>query len=231
MSLTLFKFMPAEHARTSIVKKRVKVSLLSDLNDPYEWVPAIVSGAGAPVYDTEEVRQIFHKRVDDRLGMICMSKVPHEPLLWSHYADSHRGIALAFTFPENSGAEEVNYVRDRIAINLDAANDGCSLKAVFERLLLQKHEGWSYEQEYRFIVPVNQLSKDDGLYWKMLSDVYFSGVILGCRCEFTEKDVLQWLVESDFDGIAVAKAQMNPRHFAIDLQQFSAPYFSNRAAV
>ena len=108
---TLYKFMTADHARSSICQKRVKVSLLSELNDPYEMVPAIVDGSGAPIFDAERVRTLMYGVIAEKHGIICMSKAIDDPVMWSHYGDKHRGIALAFTFPENSGLVKVIHRR------------------------------------------------------------------------------------------------------------------------
>ena len=73
--------------------------------------------------------------------------------MWSHYADSHRGICLRFkatdTTPFFGLALEVDYQFDRPALNLvrDAP------KVVLMKALLTKADYWRYENEYRIIDP------------------------------------------------------------------------------
>jgi hypothetical protein len=216
----LYKLMSAEHAKSSICQKRLKVSLVPELNDPYEWVPAVVDGSGAPIFDAEKVRTKMYAGIRGKHGMICMTSAIDDSVMWSHYGDKHKGVALAFSFPEPSGVIKVKYSNDRVVIDLQNNGEpGPILDGHFEQLLGHKSAGWSYEKEYRFIVPVNPATEQDGHYWKELSDDIFTGVVLGCLCPDTEDQMLQFLKDHGFDNVAVSRARMNPKEFKMNLQQ------------
>jgi|GEM_PF-1574391 len=218
----LYKFMPAVHAKSSICQKRLKISILSELNDPFEWVPAIIDGSGAPLKEAKEVRDKFHSQLEKKWGMICMSRTIEELLLWSHYGDSHKGMALAFSFPESSDVVKVEYTKERLSIDLQNGGElGPALHKAFKQLLGHKHEGWSYEQEYRFVVPVDKATKEDGHFWKELPEEYLSGVVLGCLCPVTEDDMKHFLLEHEFKTVAVSRAKMNPRNYTMCIQHSS----------
>ena len=226
----LYKLMTSAHAKSSICQKRLKISLLPELNDPYEWVPAIVDGSGAPIFEAEKVRSVMYAGIKEKHGMICMSKAIDDPVMWSHYGDKHKGIALAFTFPNNSGVVEVKYSKDRIAIDLQNNSEpGPVLAAAFEQLLVRKYEGWSYEKEYRFIVSVNPATQEDGHFWKELTDEYFSGIVLGCLCPDTEEGMKAFLAAQGFTKVAVARARMDSKQFKMSLQPAPPPYSSPAA--
>ena len=36
-----------------------------------------------------------------KIGLLSFSSTPREPTLWSHYAESHKGIALGFDIASN----------------------------------------------------------------------------------------------------------------------------------
>src|SRR5262249_53331053 len=38
----------------------------------------------------------LYKILDQSFGVLCLSECPDDILLWSHYADSHRGLCLEF---------------------------------------------------------------------------------------------------------------------------------------
>jgi len=40
--------------------------------------------------------------LDSKIGLLSFTSTPHEPTLWSHYAESHMGIALGFDISPNS---------------------------------------------------------------------------------------------------------------------------------
>jgi hypothetical protein len=38
----------------------------------------------------------YHAKVTEAMGLLCLSEVPDDLLMWSHYADAHRGLCLIF---------------------------------------------------------------------------------------------------------------------------------------
>ena len=225
MSITLYKYMSAAHGISSITNRRLKVSLLPELNDPYEMVPAVVDSIGAPIFSAEKVRTVMYRTLADKHGFICMSKAIDEPLLWSHYADKHKGMALVFNLPEDSGIIEVTYGRNRVSIDLDNnAEPGPALERGFNQLLGNKYEAWRYEQEARFIVPINPASLSEGHYWKELSDDIFAGVVLGCICPDKESDILSLLSTNGFPNARVSRVNMDHTQYRMNLQQGGPAY-------
>ena len=45
----------------------------------------------------------LYKILDQSFGVLCLSECPDDILLWSHYADSHRGLCLEFDVAGYSG--------------------------------------------------------------------------------------------------------------------------------
>lgn len=91
----------------------------------------------------------FIKRFQDKifkLGVLCLSEVPNNILMWSHYADGHKGFCLQF---ENTDirARNVKYSELYPVINylLTPEEDQQELT------LLTKSNHWSYEKEWRII--------------------------------------------------------------------------------
>ncbi len=87
--------MPAKYALEAPKFRRLKVALLNELSDPF-WLFA------ADLSD-RNVRFAFRQWKDDfahRTDMLCISKRWKNPLLLSHYADRHKGIALGFEIDE-----------------------------------------------------------------------------------------------------------------------------------
>ena len=97
----------------------------------------------------EEFKRSYDSTVTARVGMLCLSEVPDDPLMWSHYADSHRGICLAFDWrdPFFAAAQQVRYAKQRPAIN-PVFHDN---ETMLEHALLTKSDHWSYEREWRIV--------------------------------------------------------------------------------
>jgi hypothetical protein len=102
-----YHFAPAEFALQDLRYQRLKIARLDELNDPFElWAIA---------QPDRRLRQALRQTKADfaRLyGLLCFSLTWHNPLLWSHYADRHRGLALGFDVAEET-LKPVSYVATR----------------------------------------------------------------------------------------------------------------------
>jgi Protein of unknown function (DUF2971) len=113
------------------------------------------------------------KTITTTVGVLCLSEIRDDILMWSHYADSHQGLCLEFNgycefFAQ---AHQVVYKSDRPTIN--AFRD--SPDRMLSDALLTKAQHWSYEREWRLI----QYNKGPGTY-RFPADS-LTGIILGAR--------------------------------------------------
>jgi len=101
----------------------------------------------------------------DKMGVCCFSKktieeTPLETLMWSHYAEKHRGVRLEYQFqevslkPDITTAQDVEYLDDPLVPWLveNAPIDMTEfVKDLAKRYLRTKCPAWTYEQESRII--------------------------------------------------------------------------------
>src|ERR1044071_6999084 len=81
----------AEHAISDLALGRLKVARFAEVNDPFELF--------ALNCNKKQVRKAlnsFREMHDAKLGLLSFSEEWKNPVLWSHYADRHRGICLGF---------------------------------------------------------------------------------------------------------------------------------------
>ena len=107
----------------------------------------------------EDIKGFLKRLLKKEYGVSCFSKTPGELLMWSHYADSHKGICLVFNKTEllkslkNTWhfikADEITYDTPipEIKIKLQMNEIDINPDKMF---LLNKFENWNYEQEIRF---------------------------------------------------------------------------------
>ena len=84
-------------------------------------------------------------------AVTCFSESPDHPLMWGHYADSHRGFCLIFEEIADAKTQwfgfPVEYGKARPLVNLTKFDDPATAMSA----LCQKSEHWNYEREQRMI--------------------------------------------------------------------------------
>ena len=96
-----------KYALCDLKHQHIKVARFNDLNDPFELIDAELSDP-----DVRKRFRRWKREVNAKYGLICFSAMWHNPVLWSHYADKHRGLCLGFDVPE-SELHEVTYLDRR----------------------------------------------------------------------------------------------------------------------
>lgn len=82
--IRLYYFMPEKHLLDVIMNDEIKASIPHECNDPLEFLPA----------DNDQLP------VGRSMGgFISFSSHFSSSLMWSHYADSHRGVCIRFDIP------------------------------------------------------------------------------------------------------------------------------------
>ena len=101
--------------------------------------------------------------IDQESRAICFSdpsrvKRLDEILLWSHYANKHRGVRVGFEFPyrrsERFEIVEMEYREDRVKVNCSFWAEADALKRLEESARV-KSKAWEYEREFRLFTKTN----------------------------------------------------------------------------
>lgn len=147
-----------EHALDIIINQRLYCSEYTKLNDPFEglfreiipnFIPSglTVRPLGDELSYSEKI-----KRYDDLImatdhKRICsLSSDLNDVKLWSHYAQSHTGIAIELDLPD-SDVVEVEYHDNIKTVGIGLLALGQSAKELFAH----KTNHWDYESEYRIV--------------------------------------------------------------------------------
>jgi len=170
--IRLYHFLSAEHALEDIAKRRIKISEIDQLNDPFElWC----------VYQKDrslrDALRAYKNEMNARFGMLCFSKHWHNPVLWSHYADKHRGICLGFDI-DSRGAKPVTYISQRPRLKMPPSREDA------DQLLYSKFVDWRYEEEWRSWIQIDERDPAIGFYFYTFdSHVQLREVIAGPLCD------------------------------------------------
>ncbi len=132
---------------------------------------------------SEKMKILAGKRLETEFkqrGVACFSEKMDDILMWSHYADGHKGFCLEYDtrFLPFSKAVPVEYSETYPTINpLEDINN------LLIQLAITKSIGWSYEEEWRIFHEVG--NKEFGVPVDALTGVYF-----GCEMPYVHKEVI-----------------------------------------
>lgn len=207
----VYKFLSAEHAIEDLQRRSLKIALIDGLNDPFDL-------ASIDITD-DRIRDALDAVITDirpRMGLLCFSRNWDNLLMWSHYAASHTGVCLGFDIPADKNYDlDVHYqpnllkIRRREDVNLDLVT----------RLLHTKHESWSYEQEVRSFVRLNDPPDEDGRRWKDFGDnLQLRQVIIGAQCAPSVSQTVFQVAKPFGNSVKCYWAGMRPDAFLLVLQ-------------
>lgn len=104
-------------------------------------------------------------------GVVCYSRFYSKRLMWSHYADSHKGMCLVFDIPKEIVYEtfvKVEYGEEipDAYFNIDDMDNWSRLM----KIVKTKSNEWKHEEEYRQVYKKKNFYED---YPGRLSEIIF----------------------------------------------------------
>lgn len=168
--------MKQEHGLSAMKTRRLRISRLNELNDPFELLSADLSNK-----QQREALTNFKNKLDSKNGLLCFCRNWHHPILWAHYAENHSGLCLGFDIPDYLPTN-VHYVASRLAWPnvLD--------EAFVQRLLLTKFVHWSYEDECRIYTGLDKA--DNGHYFADFGDrLTLKQIIVGAQSNLGREEL------------------------------------------
>jgi len=201
--MRLYYLTGADFALSNIALRRVKISRFGDLNDPFELLAVNLRD--------KEHRKAFRatkETINQRNGLICLSRSWKNPLMWGHYAAKHTGVALGFEVSDHLPAEVI-YATSPESIPIDKATGLPVLdEELMNRLLRTKFHDWKYEDEMRIFVGLDPSTCEAGNYFYDFSDEFqLREVMLGPKCELP-LDRVRRLVAGFQPEVSVLKSRI-----------------------
>lgn len=212
-SKILYRFLDERGAIETIKSKSFRIGRIPTLNDPFEFRPGIIDIEDINEEEAQAWIDTMLNEFDSIYGITCFSETLHEPVLWSHYADKHKGMAFEVDYLlEPVTIKKVRYTKKRVCIDSKLMNERENFKKLFtpkfKELVYRKSNGWKYEREWRGFVSFEDCKEEDGHFSKEIPDDFLLRVILGHRCEKTEEEVRELLDQSGFDYVKVSRAKL-----------------------
>ncbi|WP_341851480.1 DUF2971 domain-containing protein [Vibrio vulnificus] len=175
-AVTLYKFRTLdrfEFILDIIVNKRLYAATFESMNDPMEGFYTYGSDIPSEALAALE----SHK---SSLRFCSLAKYSNNPLMWAHYADGNRGIAIGVELDESADLREVNYESQSnliasVPTTLERAKNVLSCKASY----------WHYEEEIRVFAQTGNFIP-----------VQVKEIIFGEKADDAQKALLKAIVQA-----------------------------------
>jgi hypothetical protein len=158
------------------------------------------------------ITRVFGNAMDE-CGIFSFGGNVRNILMWSHYADHHKGVCLQFEAardpPVLLSAVRVRYKKAYPVFNwaTSSTND-----AVMDSVL-SKFDCWQYERESRIVHP------DGGKKYLRFNPAALTGVIIGCRASQAGVDCIRVLLaeraEAGLPRVRLLFARKHPDRYGL----------------
>ena len=213
--MKVYKFMSAKWAKEAILSKRLKISIIPTLNDPWE--------GNALSYTHAEDKEAWKLKIDtisQTLGMICFSKEWTDPVLWSHYSEQHQGIALGFEL-DSPLMTSVNYRKTLIKYDDIRGLDYAEETNFLIDAISTKYSSWAYEKEVRLFADLKNPDPKIGHFFNIFNtEMRLTDVIFGARYSNHEERLFILASIKDYDDeVKSWKAALGDKNFQMARDQ------------
>jgi hypothetical protein len=158
----------------------------------------------------------------DGFGVVCFSGKDSDILMWSHYADNHRGICLQYKFEVLQKGVAENLLKIEYPPNsaFPLFSEYCknNLQVVAKELLIRKSAQWSYENEWRIILALDNLPQ----YVPTPSNSLV-GIIFGCNMTRLERNQIIAELKELNVSLTPFEAKKSKSKYELEIIPFPSP--------
>lgn len=152
----------------------------------------------------------FKKDLNEKYGLLSLSSKKDNLLMWSHYADSHKGFCVGLD-------KYIIFECCQGQLGRVTYDDNFPFIPLFDDsplgmtpLLATKSTHWEYEDEYRII-------KFDGSRKVVkIPEKAVLEIVIGCNMSNANKEALYQLADEKFRKAKVFETQINDQEFKLD---------------
>jgi hypothetical protein len=158
--------------------------------------------------------------------ILCLTESPDNPVMWTHYADTHRGIVIRLRdYPEFDSpyrtAKPVNYVAntprlvdEEFLSDMLSGRASFNVKELLDRLVYTKSVDWSYEREWR-IYSGNGRQQDAPHEDLRFGSLELDAVLFGLNTSDDDRVSLARLVRKECPHAELLRAGKRPDAFGM----------------
>jgi hypothetical protein len=211
--MRVYHYLEAEWALDNIKRRRLKLSKIDDMNDPWEW-KCVRSDDKASQVALEMTAQ----DTCENSGVLCFGQSWTNLLMWSHYGEKHKGICLGFDVPDDK-IRVVKYVRNLEVIGRLDDLPTSERERILNKLIEVKSADWCYEKEVRMHGGREEKDEETGMYFVPFGDEFrLKEVIAGIRFPMSRR-VIEDALKGYPEDVKIAKAARALDRFEIIINE------------
>jgi hypothetical protein len=182
-------------------------------------------------YSQLKAENLVESMSDQSLRVVCFSESTvnrlDEILIWSHYADKHKGARIGFEFPDGITfpfkVVQVDYRKERIVLNLTEGLGSDHVMTALIEMLKVKSLAWKYEREYRLITSprlcvCKQLQTGEPADFFPFKREWVKCVDFGVRTSLKEIQTMEEFLQKEYPNVQLRKAVFHPSDYALDYE-------------
>jgi hypothetical protein len=206
-----------------IRRKDIKKSMVTNRE---AYIKSLISG-----WSRHKAESYMHNSADEFLRVVCFSEAIvdrfDEILIWSHYADKHKGTRIGFEFPEGTinpfKIVPVQYQQGRAVFDLSKGLGAGNLEKVFNESVKVKSSAWKYEREHRMLTPpvlCQKKSIEGGTTADFIpfKREWVKHVDLGLRAPENDIQAIKVFLQQEYPHVQLRKTVIHPTDYALEYE-------------
>ena len=158
-----------------------------------------------------------HSRCAANTGILCLTQICNNPIMWTHYANKHKGICIIFRIHDIHEDSHINFFANALPVEYV---DRCPLinfirdnrVEIVKKAFLTKATPYHYEAEWRIV------RYDEGPGLKSMPKGIVGGIILGAQIDsMTRQRVVHACTEYE-GNIDIFRATLDPEKYGLRIE-------------
>lgn len=141
----------------------LRVSDRDSLNDPFEFLPSESLQKSLLGFSLPNGNDYIDNLLYSRFGIISFTETRDNLLMWSHYGDQHKGVAIEYDINHDffkksfiSTQNPFEGVISRVLYRKERFYELSDKKIPQLELFFHKSDEWEYEKEHRLLLSLDQ---------------------------------------------------------------------------
>lgn len=218
----LFKYSP--EIRSLMPRNKIEAFVRSFIIDNKSMIDNQLKQAA------KKMSEIFHNKSNELIGVLCLAEMKDNLLMWSHYADSHKGFCIKFDasneFFNRKRSEKDEFYHLRKVVYLEKRPNKMLTNMSGVDLLLHKSNVWAYEEEWRFcgvLKDADQIieSKPLNIHLFKFPEKSVKEIILGVNSSKKLEQELRLILaeKSELSHVKLSKAKISEEQYSLEFYE------------